>query len=220
MSDEGLNFAIEHTLLKQVATRDEVIKLVEEAHEHQFYGVCVPPYFVADAKKHIKALKSKSKLVTVIGFPQGYNHVQVKVEEIKRAVNDGAHELDVVINLAAFKSGDFNYVKNEAESIVTACNMFNKPCKLIIESGELDNDELKKMLELIIPAKPEFVKTSTGFAKTGAVLAQVKLMRELLPEKIRIKASGGIKTKSDVLNFMEAGANRIGTSSGPVIINE
>lgn len=208
----GLNSYIEHTILKQVTTRDDIVKLCEEAVQHQFLGVCVPPYFVDDAVKELK--DSGIKVVTVIGFPLGYTYTSVKVEEAKWAVEKGADELDMVVNLAAFRSGDMNYVKNDIESVATIARINNKVLKVIIESGMLTDEEITTLCKICEDAGVDIVKTSTGFAEAGASTGHVKLMRSVLPVKTGIKASGGIRDKAFTEELVAAGATRIGTSSG------
>lgn len=208
----GLNSYIEHTVLKQVTTRADVVKLCEEAMKYQFLGVCVPPYFVDAAVKELK--DSGVKVVTVIGFPLGYTYTSVKVEEAKWAVEKGADELDMVVNLAAFRSGDMNYVKNDIESVATIARINNKVLKVIIESGILTDDEITTLCKICEDAGVDIVKTSTGFAEAGASIGHVKLMRSVLPAKTGIKASGGIRDKAFTEELVAAGATRIGTSSG------
>ena len=212
-----LRKAIEHTLLKQEATREQIKLLCEEAVENGLGGVCVPPYFVADAAKLLES--SGVKVVTVIGFPLGYQLPAIKVEEAKRAVDHGADELDMVMNIAAFKSGDINWVKNDIDSVATIAHMSNKKIKVIIESGILTDEDIKKACAICAELGVDFVKTSTGFAAAGASVAHVKLMRAALPKKIAIKASGGIRDKAFAEALIAAGADRIGTSSGVKIVN-
>lgn len=212
-----LKKAIEHTLLKQDATRDQVKQLCEEAVEHGFGGVCVPPYYVADAAKLLE--DTGVKVVTVIGFPLGYELPAVKVEEAKRAVDHGADELDMVMNVAAFRSGDINWVKNDIDSVATIARMNNKKIKVIIESGILTDDEIKQACAICAELEVDFVKTSTGFAAAGASVEHVKLMRSVLPKKIAIKASGGIRDRAFADALIAAGATRIGASASIKIVN-
>lgn len=210
--EQGLNKLIEHTLLKQDATNEDVKTLCEEAMTHKFFGVCVPPYYVEQAQKLLE--KSSVKVITVIGFPMGYGLTSIKVEEAKKAVEKGADEIDMVMNIAAFRNKEYNYIKNEIDSITTIARMNTKLVKIIIESGSLSDEEIIKACELCAEAGADFVKTSTGFNGTGAQLEHVKLMREHLPEKIKIKASGGIRDKEFALELVKAGADRLGTSAG------
>lgn len=209
---------IEHTLLKADCTAQEIIKLCEEADLHEFAGVCVPPYFVQLAKKTIK--NPHTKIVTVIGFPFGYGAVSSKVEETKKAINSGAHEVDMVLNISAYKSGDLSNVQNDVQSVVTACHLQNRKVKVIIETAYLQAEDIKVICKICADCEVDFVKTSTGFAPEGATVEKVKLMRKYLPQKIQIKASGGIKTAAFAKELIEAGANRIGTSSGIKMMEE
>src|SRR5437868_1527803 len=152
---------IEHTNLKPDCTQDEVIRLCEEAMEHGFYGICISPYFVQLAKKTIK--KNPVKIITVIGFPMGYSTVAAKVEETKKAIISGADEVDMVMNIAAFKSGDFATVQNDIQAVTTACHLQNKHVKVIIETAYLNNEEIEKACRICADCEVDFVKTSTGF---------------------------------------------------------
>lgn len=208
---------IDHTLLKPGITSEDVKQKCQEALDHQFAAVCIPPYFVNEAFGMLE--DSDVNVATVIGFPMGYSAVSAKVEEIKKAVNDGADELDAVINLCAVKSGNWNFIRNEVESLTTACHMKGKILKLIIETGMLTEDEIRKVCEISVAADVDYIKTSTGMNGPGASLEVVKLLRELLPKNIKIKASGGIRDKAFAEQLIEAGADRIGTSSGIQIVN-
>jgi deoxyribose-phosphate aldolase len=207
---------IEHTNLKPNATAEDIIALCNEAIENGFYGICVSPYYIQLAKKTIK--KAPVKIISVIGFPFGYNTVSSKVEEAKKAINSGADEVDMVVNLAAFKSGDMATVQNDIQAVVTACHLQNKLVKVIIETCFLNEEEIKLICKICADCEADFVKTSTGYGVEGATVDVVKIMRKCLPAKIKIKASGGIKTKSFAEDLIAAGANRIGTSAGVDII--
>lgn len=217
---ENINNYIEHTNLKPDCTQQDVIKLCEEAMEHHFYGICVSPYHVQLAKKTIK--KNPIKIITVVGFPFGYNTVASKVEETKKAIIGGADEVDVVMNIAAFKSGDDATVLNDLQAVIMACHLQNKIVKVIIETALLTPAEIEKACRLCVDSEADFVKTSTGYANGGAKLADVELMRKVLPAKIKIKASGGINDTEFAEKLIAAGATRIGTSSGVAIasVNE
>ncbi len=208
---EALNRYIEHTNLKPDATAEDIIKLCEEAIAHQFYGVCVPPYYVQLAKKTLK--KSDVKIITVVGFPFGYNTVAAKVEETKKAIMAGADEVDMVMNIAAFKTGDMAVVQNDIQSVVMACHLQNKIAKVIIETALLNEEEIAKACRMCADSEADFVKTSTGFAASGAKIEDVVNMRKNLPAKVKIKAAGGIKTTEQAKQLIEAGASRIGASS-------
>ena len=212
---QGLNNYIEHTNLKPDCTQADVIRLCEEAVEHHFYGVCVSPYFVQLAKKTIK--KAPVKIISVVGFPFGYNTVASKVEETKKAIMGGADEIDVVMNIAAFKSGDDPTVLNDLQAVIMACHLQNKVAKVIIETALLTKEEIEKACRLCVDSEADFVKTSTGYAAYGARAEDIELMRKVLPAKIKIKASGGIKDAASAEALINAGAVRIGTSAGIAI---
>ncbi len=210
-----LNKHIEHTLLKQDAKLEDFLKLFEEANEHKFLGVCINPAYVKLAKEHLKY----SKIVTVIGFPLGANRSDVKAFETTKAIEDGADEIDMVINVTAIKNKDYDYVVDDIKTVKKACN--DKPLKVILETDLLDKDEIKKACELCIKGGADFVKTSTGFVKggVGAKAEDVKLMFDTVsPYGLKVKASGGIRDKETALKMLEAGAERLGTSSGIQIV--
>lgn len=203
---------IEHTNLKPDCTKEDIIKLCNEAIEHGFYGVCVSPYYVQLAKRTIG--KKPIKLVTVAGFPLGYSTVGAKVEEAKKALISGADEIDMVMNIAAFKSDDIQTVQNDIQSVVTVCHLQNKKVKVIIETAYLTDEEILRACKICVDCEVDFVKTSTGYASKGADPKTIKLMRGELPTKIKIKAAGGIKTQKQALDLIAAGADIIGTSNG------
>jgi deoxyribose-phosphate aldolase len=213
-----LNKYIEHTMLKPNCTENDIIKLCNEAVEHKFYGVCVPPFFVQLAKKAIK--KADVKIITVIGFPLGYNSVSAKVEETKKAITSGAHEVDMVMNIAAFKSGDIVSVQNDIQSVTTACHLQNKQVKVIIETAYLSEEEIIQACKICANCEADFVKTSTGFASSGANLEAVELMRKTLPAKVKIKAAGGIRDAAFAEKLIAAGADRIGASESVKMVTE
>jgi deoxyribose-phosphate aldolase len=202
---------IEHTLLKPICTREEILQLCNEAQDNGFYAVCVPPYYVQLAKKNLGP-KSSVKVVTVVGFPLGYSTVGAKVEEVKKAIIDGADEIDTVMNIAAFKSGDVAAFTNDISSVVTACHLQNRQVKVIIETAYLNEAELVEACRICTECGVDFVKTSTGFASTGVTLEAVQLIRQHLPAKIKIKAAGGIKDAEFAAALIAAGADRIGSS--------
>lgn len=217
---EGVDIVskIDHTLLKPETTLQQIKQLCSEAVEQQFAAVCVPPYYVRNAFSILE--NSKVKIATVIGFPLGYSSAYIKVEEAKRAMEDGAHELDVVMNLGAFYSGNDKDVLKELQSITQLAHLRGKIVKLIIEAGLLSESDLKRACALAVKAEVDYVKTSTGFIGQGATVEMIETLRELLPKKIKIKASGGIKTKKQILQLIEAGADRIGTSSAMQIMEK
>lgn len=214
---ENLNKHIEHTLLKQDAKYEDFIKLFDEAKKYNFLGVCVNPLYVKLAKEQLAG--SNVKIVTVVGFPLGANKTQVKAYETQQAIEDGADEIDMVINVTAIKNKDYEFVKKDIETVKAFCE--DKPLKVILETDLLDKDEIKKACEICVQAKADFVKTSTGFVKNGvgAKVEDVKLMYETVaPHGLCVKASGGIRDKETALKMLEAGAERLGTSSGVKII--
>lgn len=215
---ENLNKHIEHTLLKQDAKLEDFIKLFEEAKEHKFLGVCINPAYVKLAKENLYG--TDVKIVTVVGFPLGANRSDVKAFETSKAVEDGADEIDMVLNVSKLKDKDYDFIINDIKTVKTACK--DKPLKVILETDLLTKDEIKKACELCIEAKANFVKTSTGFVKggVGAKAEDVKLMFDTVsPYGLKVKASGGIRDKEAALKMLEAGAERLGTSSGVKIVS-
>ncbi len=208
---------IDHTLLKADASEKEVKKLCAEAKEYGFAAVCVPPYFVRKCKLWLT--DSKVKVATVVGFPLGYAHTPAKVEEARRAIDEGADEIDMVINIIALKAGDWNYLKNELTSAGTIVQLRGGKLKVILETGLLSESEIIKACELCKEMNVDFVKTSTGFSQTGATVEVVKLLRAHLPKSIKIKASGGIRDKEFALQLIEAGADRLGCSASVAIVS-
>ena len=209
---------IDHTLLKADATEKEIKKLCAEAKEFGFAAVCIPPYFVRKCKLWLA--DSNVKVATVVGFPLGYSHTPAKVEEARRAIDEGAGEIDMVINIIALKAGDWNYLKNELTSVATIVQLRGGKLKVILETGLLTESEIIKACELCKEMSVDYVKTSTGTIQPGATLETIKLLRANLPKSIKIKASGGIKTKEFALKLIEAGADRIGCSASVSIISE
>lgn len=214
---EKIEKYIEHTLLKQDATKSDLIKLFEEAKTHNFLGVCVNPAYVKMAKEYLK--ETPVKVVTVVGFPLGANLSEVKAYEAQKAVEDGADEIDMVINVTAIKNKDWDYVLEDIETVKEACKQ--KPLKVIIETDLLSPDEIEKVSILCIEGKADFVKTSTGFVKNGvgAKVEDVALISKIVkPYGLKVKASGGIKDRKKALDLIKAGADRLGTSSGVAIV--
>ena len=218
----NLNKYIEHTLLKQDATKSEVIKLLEEACKYDFLGVCVNPCNVSFAKQFLKDnAKSDIKVVTVIGFPLGQTTTESKILETVDAVKNGADEIDMVINGGRLKDGDYDYITDEISKIKAACQSHN--LKVILETDLLSKEEIKTACELCIKGGADFVKTSTGFVKNGvgAKVEDVKLMYETVKDAgLQVKASGGIRDKETAVRMIEAGASRLGTSSGVKIVSD
>lgn len=210
----NLSEFIEYTRLKPDTTQDEIIKACMHSIEQGFFGICVPPYYVNAAKKTINNSKANTKIITVIGFPFGYARTSAKVEEVKQALRDGADEVDAVINIAALKSGDIATIENDISSIITTCHLQNKKAKLIFETALLSNAEIAQMCQLAIDCSADFVKTSTGMVGGTVTPAVVELLRQQLPDKILIKASGGINNYQQAVDLINAGAARLGTSKG------
>ncbi len=214
-----LNEYIEHTLLKQDATKEQFLKLFEEAKEHKFFGVCVNPAYVKLAKENLAG--SDVKIVTVVGFPLGASSSKVTAFEAKTALEDGADEIDMVINVSAMKDKNYDYVVEDIKTVKAACG--NHLLKVILETDLLTKEEIKKASELCVEAGADLVKTSTGFVKggVGAKPEDVKIMHDTVaPHGLMVKASGGVRSKEDALAVIEAGADRIGTSSGVKIVSE
>lgn len=207
---------IDHTLLKPTAEKKDVVELCRQAKEHGFASVCVNPWFVKLAADELKG--TGVKVCTVIGFPLGANTTETKAFEAKKAVEDGAGEVDMVINIGALKSGDHEYVKNDIAAVVSASG--DALVKVIIETCFLTDEEKVTACRLAKEARAGFVKTSTGFGTGGATVEDVALMRKTVGDKVGVKASGGVRSLKDALAVIEAGANRIGTSSGVKIIEE
>ncbi len=215
---QELNKYIEHTLLKQDAAKEDFIKLFDEAKKYNFLGVCINPAYVKMAKEYLKG--TGIKVVTVVGFPLGANITDVKAYETTCAIEDGTDEIDMVMNVTAMKNKDYEYILNDIRTVKDACALV--PLKVILETDLLTQDEIKKACELCIKAGANFVKTSTGFVKNGvgAKAEDVKLMYETVsPYGLQVKASGGIRDKETALKMIEAGAVRLGTSSGVKIVS-
>ena len=214
---ENLNKYIEHTLLKQDATKQELSKLCKEAVTYNFLGICVNPCNIKFVKEILK--DSDVKIVTVVGFPLGASKAESKAFDAKLAIEDGADEVDMVINVGLLKDKDFFAVQNDVETVKEACG--DKKLKVILETDLLTKDEIENACKLCINAKADFVKTSTGFVKNGigAKAEDVKLMFDTVsPFGLKVKASAGIRDKQKAIEMIEAGASRLGTSSGVEII--
>ena len=207
---------IDHTNLKQDASINDIKTLCEEAIKFDFMSVCINPCFVKYV--HDVLLDSEVKVCTVIGFKLGANTTKTKVYETKQALKDGADEIDMVINVSALKDKKYDYVKNEISKIKKVCK--NKILKVILETCLLTDEEIVKACELSLEAKADFVKTSTGFSKGGATVEVVALMRKTVGDKCGVKASGGVKTFEDMQKMIDAGASRIGTSSGVKLLEK
>ena len=212
-----LNRYIEHTILKAKATFSDIDKIIDEALKNNFLGICIPPCYIKHAKEKLK--NKNIKLVTVIGFPLGATESDVKAFEAKKAIDNGADEVDMVINIGFARSNRWNLVEEDIKKVREATS--NKVLKVILETDYLNDDEIKKACEICVKQKADYVKTSTGFAKNGvgATIEKIKMLSSLVkPYGLKVKASGGIKTKEDALSLIEAGADTLGTSSGCEIV--
>lgn len=198
---------VDHTNLKQTATWDDIKKLCDEGIKYNVASVCIPPSFVKKAKD---TYGDRLKICTVIGFPNGYNTTKVKVFETSDAVDNGADEIDMVINIGWLKDKMYGELLDEIKEIKSACR--GKLLKVIIETCLLTDDEKVKMCEIVTNAEAEFIKTSTGFSTSGATIEDIVLFRNNVGENVKIKAAGGIKNIEDAKAFVENGANRLGTS--------
>ncbi len=212
---------IEHTLLKPGATESDIKKLIDEALEYKFFGICINPNFVKCARKYLDENKDRGdvKLVTVVNFPLGTNSMDTTLVQVHEAINEGADEIDTVINISAIKMGDYKRVSDEIKSTKNVCGKHN--LKVILEVDLLTRDEIKKACLNCITAGADFVKTSTGFLKNGlgATTENIRLMSETVSRRgLGVKASGGIRTRVQAIDLIEAGADRLGTSSGVAIV--
>lgn len=213
----NINSYIDHTLLKPDASLKNIEKLCKEAIEHKFATVCVSPHYVDKACKEL--FGSDVKVCTVIGFPLGANSIETKMFETTQVIEKGAHEIDMVINIAALKNGNLTYVKKDIESIAKICHKNKKILKVIIETCLLTKEEIVTACELAVKSKADFVKTSTGFSSHGAKVEDVKLMKDTVKSNAQVKASGGIRDLQAAKEMIDAGATRLGTSSGVKILN-
>ena len=208
------NKLIDHTLLKQDATPEQIVQLCDEARRYNFMSVCVNPVYVPLAHRCLK--DSDVKVCTVIGFPLGMNLTKTKIEEAQLAIKEGAQEIDMVINVGMLKAGHDDYVEEEIRELKSVAGKL--VLKVIIETCLLTDEEKVRACEAAKRAGADFVKTSTGFSSGGATVHDVALMRKTVGLEMGVKASGGVKTHEDLLAMVEAGANRIGTSNGTKII--
>ena len=209
---------IDHTLLRPEATEAQIAQLCEEAAAHGFASVCVPPCYVAFAAGQL--VGAGVAICTVIGFPLGYATSSVKFKEAEVAMYDGATELDMVINIAALKSGKAELVQAEILDLADLCHVHQSLLKVIIETALLTEEEIVLACQLCVAGEADFVKTSTGFASRGASVADVALMRRSLPDTMRIKAAGGIRTREAALALVAAGADRLGSSNSVALLAE
>ncbi len=206
---------IDHTLLRPNINSSDIEKLCNEAKEYGFYSVCVNPYYIPFVKELLSGVDIK--ICTVIGFPLGANSTKVKVYEVKEALSLGANEFDMVINIGALKDKRKNYLLNEIREVVMAAE--GNIVKVIIETCYLTDEEKMWATEIIKEGGAHFVKTSTGFGPLGATIEDVKLLKKVAGDKLKVKAAGGIRTFEQAIEMIKAGADRIGTSNGVSIIN-
>ncbi|EME7218706.1 deoxyribose-phosphate aldolase [Enterococcus sp. 3G1_DIV0629] len=211
-----LNRMIDHTILKADASKEAVMQIIEEAKKYHFYSVCINPTWVALAKEQLQG--EPVAVCTVIGFPLGANTSETKAFETTDAINNGADEVDMVINIGALKSKDDQKVQKDIEAVVEAAKD-RALVKVIIETSLLDREEIIRACELAKAAGADFVKTSTGFSTGGAKVEDVRLMRETVGPEMGVKASGGIHNEEEAMAMIEAGATRIGTSAGVAIVS-
>ena len=217
-SHAGLSSLIDHTLLKPDATEEQIRKLAAEAAEFRFATVCVQPTWVRLSRQLLDG--TGVGVSTVVGFPLGANTPDVKAYETRRAVFDGASEVDMVINIGALKSKDYRTVEDDIRGVVRCASEAGSVTKVIIETALLSDDEKVKACTLAAAAGAEFVKTSTGFGPGGATVEDVQLMREVVGSKLGVKAAGGVRDAATVASMVKAGATRIGASAGVRIVQE
>ncbi len=208
MEKEEILKKVDHTNLNQTATWEDIKKICDEAIKYNAASVCIPPCYVEQVKKYVG---EKLKICTVIGFPNGYNTTDVKVYETQEALKDGADEIDMVINIGYLKDKKYDYIENEIKEIKKVCG--KNILKVIIETCLLTEEEKKKMCKIVKEAGADFIKTSTGFSKNGATFEDIKIFKENLEgSNVKIKAAGGIKSFEDAQEFINLGADRLGTS--------
>lgn len=219
MTAKELAQSIDHTLLKATATDEQIKDLCMEALDHQFASVCVPPYYLSIVNNYLKE-DPLVKSCTVIGFPLGYDETTTKLFALQQAIQAGADELDVVINVAAIKNASWEYIENELNLLVKLTRQSGKLLKIIFETCYLVDDEIIRLARLCADTGVDYVKTSTGFGTAGATAHHVKLMKKSVDGKCKVKASGGIRTWEDTREMIAAGADRIGASAGVSIMKE
>ncbi|WP_420810336.1 deoxyribose-phosphate aldolase [Estrella lausannensis] len=216
MQPSALAPLIDHTLLKADATKAEIEALCKEALAYRFYSVCVLPVWVEDAVSFLRG--SSVKVTTVIGFPLGGNLPLIKAKEAEKAVKEGAHDIDMVICLGKAKEHKFRYIKEEIEAVIKAAK---PPClKVILETCNFDPEEIRSLCTASKEGGADFIKTSTGFGKGGALVETIALLKECVGGQLGIKASGGIKNYSQASSLLEAGATRIGSSASVFLMKE
>lgn len=214
MQNQDIFSKIDHTVLKAFTTWEDVEKLCDEAVKHKMASVCVPPCYV---KKIKDKYNDELKICTVIGFPLGYNVTEVKELETVCALRDGADEIDMVINICEVKNGNFGYVEDEIARVRKLTE--GKILKVIVETCYLTEEEKKRLCQIVSKVKVDFIKTSTGFGSGGATIEDIRLFKENIGDDVKMKASGGIKTKEDMILYLNEGCQRLGTSSATVLTN-
>ena len=214
MQNQDIFSKIDHTVLKAFTTWEDVEKLCDEAVKHKMASVCVPPCYV---KKIKDKYNDELKICTVIGFPLGYNVTEVKELETVCALRDGADEIDMVINICEVKNGNFGYVEDEIARLRKLTQ--GKILKVIVETCYLTEEEKKRLCQIVRKVKVDFIKTSTGFGSGGATIEDIRLFKENIGDDVKMKASGGIKTKEDMILYLNEGCQRLGTSSATVLTN-
>ena len=210
------NKMIDHTVLKADTPLETVKRICDEAMEYGFASVCINPCHVAYCADYLK--DSDVNVCTVIGFPLGANTSAVKAFETKDAIANGADEIDMVMNIGALKDKNYDLVRNDVKAVVEAAN--GTLVKVILETCLLTEDEIKKVCELCVEAKADYVKTSTGFSTRGATIEDVQIMKAAVQGKAKVKAAGGVRTHEDMVKIVEAGADRIGTSAGCSLVDK
>ena len=211
-----LNKYIDHTLLNIDATERQIIQLCDEAKKHNFYAVCVNSCYVPIAKQALKS--SDIKICSVVGFPLGAMSTAAKIYEAKKAIEQGADEIDMVMNIGLLKSRNYVGLLKDISNVKLAIGRI--PLKVILEISELSKNEIVKACEICLDAKVDFIKTSTGFSKSGATLTAIKIIKKTVRNHIKIKASGGIRDAETAIKYIDAGVKRIGTSSGVTIASK
>ncbi len=220
LSESEFCALIDHAVLKPNAPEADVLRACREAREYGFASVCVLPYWIQTVVGELASCGVQA--AAPIGFPFGGQTTRARLAELRAAIEDGAGELDIVMNLTAFKSGRYAEVEEDLRALVAEANAGTKPLltKVIIETAYLDDDEKRRASEVVVQAGADYVKTSTGFGPAGATVADVRLIREVVGSATGIKAAGGIRTLTDALALVEAGATRLGTSSSVALVHE
>jgi deoxyribose-phosphate aldolase len=210
-----LNNYIEYTLLKPDTTKLDIKELCREAMEHNFSGVCVPPFYVHTAAKLLE--ETNIKVITTIGYPMGYHAIPVKVEEAKRAIDEGVDEIEMMVNIAAVKDSNWSHVKNDIASVTTAAHLKGKKIKVILETSLLTVEEIKRLCAICCEVEVDCIKNATGVNGGRATIEMITLLKEE-SKGIKIVAAGGVHTKAFALELIEAGVDKLGTSEGVLLL--